>query len=222
MILIIDKHKRGRESVAEMFYYMGILAYGTTPMDGLSEISTAYSAVLITSPDSIPEIEEYVSRLRAYCSVPIFALCDEDRPSFDGCFRSSSYSSTVAMGIADYQRKNGLAVIGTYRLAGIDACADLPEIEYFRKKLPFTKTEAMILRYLIKAYPRAIPPKEILKYAFKPSRRPEVASVRTHISIMNKKFSAIAGKYLTFPGSEGGYLIATPEMLEKRRESAKA
>ena len=32
MLLIIDQQKKNADSVCEMFYYMGILAYGAAPM----------------------------------------------------------------------------------------------------------------------------------------------------------------------------------------------
>jgi len=217
MILIIDKSKRTRESVSEMFYYMGILSYPAAPMDALSEISTAYGAVLITSTDGIPDPRDYVARLRSYAPLPIFALSYEHSELFDGCFNPDSYSSTVALGIARHLASIGRHVPGTYRLAGIVADADIATSTYFDKPLKFTKTETMILRYLISSYPRPATPTDVLKYAFKASRRPEVSSVRTHISVMNKKFSALAGKPLTLPATDSGYVIATPEAVMERR-----
>ncbi len=217
MILIIDHNKRRRESVSEMFYYMGILSYPAAPMEALSEISTLYSAVLFSSTDDIHELSRYVGKLRSYAPVPVFALADEASDIFDGCFPSTAYSSTVAVGIARYLDARGLHVLGTYRLEGISANADIPTPTYFDKTLKLTKTETMILRYLIRSYPNPQPPADILKYAFKASRRPEAASVRTHISVMNKKFTAVAGKPLTVHATDSGYLIATPEILEERR-----
>lgn len=217
MILIIDQSKRTRESVSEMFYYMGILSYPAEPMEALSEISTAYSAVLVTSTDGIPDPRDYVSRLRSYAPIPIFALSDGYSELFDGCFNPESYSSTVALGIARHLGEMGRHVLGTYRLAGIIADADVAAPTYFDKPLKFTKTETMILRYLISSYPRPATPAEVLKYAFKASRRPEASSVRTHISVMNKKFTAIAGKPLTLPATDSGYVIATPEAVMERR-----
>ncbi len=216
MILVIDKSKRQRDTITDMFYYMGILSYGAGPMDALHEVSRMYSAVLVSSLIGIPDPKDYISKLRSYSDIPIFALSDEQNPLFDGCFGKNVYSSTLAVSVAKYIRERGERPFGIYRLAGIEASADVTVATYFDKKLGFTKTETMILRYLIKSYPSPAPAKDILKYAFRATRRPEVASVRTHISVMNKKFSALSGVALTFPSDEAGYVIATPELRSKR------
>ncbi len=198
-----------------MFYYMGILAHSVSPSEALSEISTLYRAVLLTSPDGIPEPSEYFERLRRYCALPIFGISSQGIAGLDACFPEGSYSSTVASEIAAHLASHGMSAPGIYRLSGIEASADAPEVTYLGSTLSLTKTECMILRCLIASYPRAATPRDILKYAFKPSRKPEAASVRTHISVMNKKFTKATGRALTFPATGGGYLLATPEMIEK-------
>ncbi len=199
---------------------MGILAYGVAPMAALSEVSRMYSAVLVSSLVGVPDPEDYISKLRSYADIPIFALSDEYNPLFDKCFGTNIYSSTLATSIAAYLTERGERPLGIYRLAGIDASADEARATYFDKDLGFTKTETMILRYLIKVYPTPAVAKDILKYAFRATRRPEVASVRTHISVMNKKFARISGMPLTFPSQEAGYVIATPELRQRQREEA--
>lgn len=219
MVLVIDKSKRQRDTITEMFYYMGILAYGAAPMPALSEVSKRYSAVLISSLVGVPDAEDYISKLRSYSDLPIFGLSEEYNPLFDRCFNPNIYSSTLATTIAAYLEERGERPIGIYRLAGIEASADEPRATYFDHDLGFTKTETMILRYLIKVYPAPAPAKDILKYAFRATRRPEAASVRTHISVMNKKFSRLVGVPLTFPSAEVGYIIATPELRQQRKEA---
>ena len=219
MILVIDKAKRQRDTITDMFYYMGILSYGAAPMEALNEISRMYSAVLVSSLVGIPDPKDYISRLRSYSDIPIFALSDEPNPLFDGCYSNNIYSSTLAISIAKYLRERDERPLGIYRLAGIEASADMTVATYFDKKLGFTKTETMILRYLIKSYPSPVSAKNILKYAFRATRRPEAASVRTHISVMNKKYSRLTGVKLTFPSDEAGYVIATPELRNERIEA---
>lgn len=216
MILITDNNKKRRESVSEMFYYMGILSYPTSPIEALSEISTEYSAVLVISDEGIHDLDDYIGRLRSYAPIPIFSLFEGQDELFDAGFNYTSYSSTVALGIAKHLSERGLRVLGTYRLAGICADADAPIPTYFDKPLKLTKTETMILRYLIRSYPNPTSPTNVLKYAFKASRRPEAASVRTHISVMNKKFLSVTGRPLTLSAAESGYVIATPEIIEAR------
>lgn len=217
MVLVIDKSKRQRDTITDMFHYMGILSYGVSPMDALSEVSRMYSAVLVSSLVGVADPRDYISKLRSYANIPIFALSDEPNPLFDGCFGQNIYSSTLAIAVAKYLTEEGERPIGIYRLAGIDASADITTATYFDNDLSFTKTETMILRYLIKTYPTPVPAKHILKYAFRATRRPEIASVRTHISVMNKKFARLSGVPLTFPCDEMGYVIATPELRHKRR-----
>ena len=112
--------------------------------------------------------------------------------------------------------RRGKRAIGSYSLAGIDAGCDLRLPTYFDKEIPLTKTETMILRYLIRIYPRKAKAVEILCHAFKSGRDPEVASVRTHISVMNKKFKKEFGKNLISSFEGGGYTVLTPEYSENR------
>lgn len=217
MILVIDKSKRQRDTITDMFYYMGVLAYGTSPMEALAEVSHLYSAVLVSSLVGVADARDYLEKLRSYSGIPIFALTDEPIPYFDGCFGRNIYSSTLAVSVAKYQRERGERTLGVYRLAGIDASADTAYATHLDRKLGFTKTETMILRYLIRSYPNPASAKDILKYAFRATRRPEAASVRTHISVMNKKYYSVVGTTLTFPSDEAGYVIATPELRSRRK-----
>ena len=84
---------------------------------------------------------------------------------------------------------------------------------YFGKPLPLTKTEAMILKTLIVTYPRPTSAKEVLKYAFKQNKTPEASNIRTHISVINKKFRAVAERNLIALTVGEGYVILTPELM---------
>ena len=219
MVLIIDTSKRTAESISDIFYYMGILSKAATPKEALSEISPIYKAVLISNPDTFPDIEDYVDRLSSYAQLPLFSISDNPRSPllghlFDKNYHNSVYSSSLATDIMRIQSERSLSPIGTYRLAGIDASCDLAKVTALNDVIPFTKTEVMILRYLIASYPEAQSPKNILKYAFKQNRKPEITSIRTHISLMNKKFRGIRGKNLVISIPEKGYVISTPEIMQ--------
>ena len=217
MILIINKNKKDSRGLAEMLHYMGILAYGTTPSDALSEISISYSAVIIMKPDTLASKEDYCTRLRSYANVPIFALTDTvnsiDSVIFDGVIKSGSYASKIFGYIVNYCETHSLKSPGTYKLAGIDASEYLNMPTYFNKALPFTKTETMLLRAMIVSYPTPLSAKNILKYAYRQSKIPELSNVRTHISVMNKKFRNIADRNIITLSTGRGYTILTPEML---------
>lgn len=221
MLLIISQSKKVARSVAETFYYMSILSYGTTPHEALSEVSNLYRAALIINPEGFPDIIDYVNRIRSYKSdLPIFAILDGEAPPvyddiFDACFTKPSFTPALAEKIITYANKYNRARIGDYYLAGFDASSSMIGVYYFHTKVDLTKTEAMILRYLIRAYPLPQRADKILKYAFKPSRTPEPSSIRTHLSLMNKKFEASIGRRMIGFEPGRGYVVLTPEYLRK-------
>lgn len=218
MILIINKSRREARGLSDMFYYMGILAYGATPTEALSEISPIYRAIIIMNPDSLPDKEDYVSRLRSYACIPVFAISthqdSNDAILFDGIIKKGMYSSNIYKYISEYSNLHGTKLAGNYQLAGINASCDLNVPAYFFKALPFTKTETMILRTLIRTYPQPTSAKEILKYAFRPAKAPDISNIRTHISIMNKKFREATGRNIITFEVSAGYRVLTPEIID--------
>ena len=221
MILVIDKHKRAAANLSDALSYMGFVSVGLTPNEALSEISTLYRAVIITSVEALPDAEDYVRRLRSYTkSIPIFAIFDlpDNKYShlFSACFKRGTYASRLAENIISYCDSADLPLPGHYALAGIDISVDLRTPTYFFTPLPFTKTELMILRYLFRIYPATAKSEQILKYAYRPTKRPAPSNIRTHISIINKKFKAIAERNLVYQVFGKGYSILTPEILEKQ------
>lgn len=219
MVLIISSSKKTAEVISDMFYYMGVVSYAATPTEALSEFSGLYRAALVINPDILPDHEDFVRKLRSYASsVPIFAVADHDghnKDVFDGTFDDSIYSSTLIEQIIRYQSERGLPLCAHYRLAGIDASCTTERVTYFDKAIDFTKTETMIMRYLIASYPNPQSAKRIIKYAYKPTKKPELSSIRTHISVMNKKFKEVTGKSLCLSVEKEGYVIATPKIIKE-------
>ena len=219
MVLIISSSKKTAEVISDMFYYMGVVSYAATPTESLSEFSALYRAALVINPLSLPDHEDFIRKLRSYASsIPIFAVADRDGHNedvFDGTFKDSIYSSTLLEEIIRYQSERGLPLCAHYRLAGIDASCTAVRVTYFDKPIDFTKTETMIMRYLIASYPNPQSAKRIVKYAYKPSKKPELSSIRTHLSVMNKKFREIAGKNLCLSVDKEGYVIATPKVVKE-------
>lgn len=223
MLLIISQSKKTARSLAEAFHYMSILSYGATPHEALSEISNLYRAVLIINPDEFPDILDYVNRIKSYKSdIPIFAILDGEAPSyypdlFEACFTRSISAPSIASKIISHANQNNLLGIGDYYLAGFDASSHTVGVYYFHTKLSLTKTEAMILRYLIRSYPIPQKAESILKYAFKSSRSPEPSSIRTHLSLMNKKFEESIGIKMISLEPGRGYVILTPEYVYNKK-----
>lgn len=215
MVLIISTSKRKAQITNEIFYYMGVLSYAATPTEALSEISGVYRAALVLDPQDLPDTVSFISKLKSYASlIPIFAISDSNdyqKDVFDGNFKNSVYSSTLIEKIVEYQYNHKLPLSAHYRVAGIDASCDSERVTFFDKTISFTKTEVMILRYLIVSYSTPQDARSILKYAYKHSKKPESASIRTHISVMNRKFRDSTGKHLFFSIEKEGYVISTPE-----------
>ena len=218
MILIINRSKRDAVNLADMFYLMGILAHGVTPSEALSEISLQYKVALIVSPEALCDRSDFVSRLRSYASIPVIALTDSadgrDGRIFDLVLKRNSYGSKIIESIRSFCESVGIQPPGTYSLEGIKASAVSKTPTFIHHELPLTKTETMVLRTLIKTYPRRVSAFEILKYAFRQSRLPDISNVRTHISVINKKFRAIQGENLIGFEEGRGYVILTPDVLK--------
>ena len=218
MILIINKSKKDAQRLSEMLYFMGIVSYGASLTEAFSEISTSYSAVIVMNPNTLADKADFATRLRLYASLPIFAVTDVKDPTddliFDCTINAAPHASKILKYVTDYCIQRGLKPPGTYKLAGIDASAYLTTPSYYNKALPFTKTELMLLRTLIATYPTPINAKTILKYAFKPSKKPELSNVRTHVSVMNKKFREISERNIIALTPSEGYRVLTPELAE--------
>lgn len=208
MILITDTDKTRRDTVAEMFYYMGILAHAVRPDAVESEIGNGYSALLFTAPDHTPNAEEIADKARKSGLITVVAIREGESDVYDLTFPKGTYSAAIATAITRHRTELGLSALGRYECMGLDASCDKPVPTYLGEPLSLTRTEAMILRYLIHSYPRSVTPKEVLTYAFRGSRAPEPSSVRTHISIMNKKLRATLGCTLTEQSGKGGYVLA--------------
>lgn len=227
MLLIIDNQLKYGVSLAASFSYMGILAYSVKPSDALSELCPLYRAIIIKEPERLADICDFVSRLRTYRSdIPVFALCDTmtvDAHSklFNGIFPLSSTAKEIAIGIILKSRELRCLEIGEYKLAGINSSCTIRETEYFFKILKLTAKESMILRFLIRSYPHEQTSATILKYVFHPAKRPEPSAVRTHISAINKVFEKATGSKIIQSIQGAGYIIATPEIIEKRLLASK-
>ena len=223
MILIISQSKKLSRNISETFHYMSILSYGATPHEALSEISSRYKAALIVKPSEFPDIKDYINRIRSYKSnLPIFALTEADYEPiydeiFDKVFTKPTLTPSLAQKIIKYANENNLSRIGEYHIGGFNASSYLVGVTYFSTPIKFTKTEAMILRYLAVSYPTPQSADMIIKYAFRANRAPEVSGIRTHISVMNSKLEkCINKKMFTFvPGK--GYIVMTPEYLYMKK-----
>ena len=220
MILVIDKSKSAASNLADAFHTMGILSHALTPSEARCEISHIYRAIVVTSASSIPDLGEYISTLKRYApKIPIFAVgeaSDEHKGLFCRVFPLGTYAAQIISKIESACVEMGYPLPGHYTLAGIDASSFRGESTLFGNPLPFTKTENMILRCLIRAYPTEMSAESILTYAYKRDRMPEAPNVRTHVCLLNKKFELICGRPLITTAYGKGYIIMTPEEAESK------
>ena len=229
MILVIDKSQKDASVASEILYNMGLLSHAITPSKAASEVSNRYRAILITSPEALGDADEYVTMLRKFSlGAPIFALYSDkaefdsvkfSQNPFDKIFYGTGISYDLIVDIIKYQQARGLKIIGNYKILGLNVSVFTEEFSFFDTPVSFTKTEVMIIRFLTVTYPTPAKATDILKFAFKSTKCPEVSNIRTHISAINKKIS----KYLKRPfiASENklGYTVSTPPTLEIYQKS---
>lgn len=224
MILIIHTIKRKAQAISDIFHYMGILSAPSTPIEAVSEPERKYRAVLVADPDDMPDAEGLVENLRSYNPrAPIFAITNSPGRSyahgiFNETFTNDMYSSELIEGITKYQKDRGLPITAKYTLSGIDASCDTEQVRIFDESISFTKTETMILRYLIASHPIPQDAESILRYAFKPLRKPEIASIRTHVSVMNKKSRESIGRNLLCAIPNRGYVLLVPRSTNMKEK----
>lgn len=130
-----------------------------------------------------------------------------DGSLFDGIIEGEIFTprsvERICLSLALYGREP----LGAYTGGGIDASVDAAGVFCSGERIPLTRTETMIVRYLIHRSPRSATAEEILAHAFRQTRAPEPTSVRTHISIINKKFRETVGRPLTAPSDDGTYSL---------------
>jgi len=229
LILIVDRALKKAKTLSEIFYYMGVISTPTTPDRALKLVTNRHRAIIISNPEELLCPEELIRNLKTLSlGSPVFALCSDRRDfiakhkrlseMFNEVYNDKTFSSTFMRSIVKYQRANRLPAAGDYKLAGLDASVFRNGIYYFDLPIPFTKTESMIIRYLIRMYPTPARLTDIMKNAFKSSKRTELSNIRTHISFINKKHREYVGRPLIFSELRVGYRILTPEMAEYKKE----
>ena len=214
MILVVSKSKRSSERLSEMFNIAGYLSYGLTPSQAINEISPRYRAVILiadghASPTSLASV---ISACSAHAlKIPVFSIGECTELMVAEKFPEGMSVSSILKRIIRYLVINNKPIIGKYKCAGFDVSSDSARVMYFDKEIRLTKTEKMILRFLTRSYPLPVSADKIIKYAIRPSRSPEPSSIRTHISVMNKKFKATIGRQMIEFCDKEGYILITPE-----------
>ena len=209
MLLILSDNKPTAETVCNMFYYLGILSfaesYGTVKAEDIRQSS----AVLMLRFD-IPQALRFLSLMKETESdKPLFACCDTDIlvntiPDLKiHVFESEVSFPEIASRLIAGER----SCLGKYEAAGV--CADRKNACATVNGTPLrlTKTELMIVRYLCATYPLRQRAERIRSFCWRSARMPEIANVRTHISVINSKAKKALGRQLISCGIKCGYVL---------------
>ena len=182
-----------------------------------------YRAILVTSPEAPGIDEEFVSMLRRFSlGAPIFALyAGENGPEnavfsnfYDKVYPESEISYDLISDIIKYQGSRGMKTVGNYKVIGLDVSVFTSTPAFFDVPVSLTKTEIMIIRLLTVTYPTPVKAADILKFAFKSAKCPEISNIRTHVSSINKKLSPMLERPFISSESRIGYKVTTPPALE--------
>ncbi len=219
MILIIDNDKGSAQAIADIFSFMGIISRAATPTEALKEISLKYKAVILHRPEYMPDAEAMARIILSQYNMPIFTV-SSNRGMYEKCklftknYDCNTEMTKTAESIVSTVSQVLDIEFGYYRTAGIEIAPRHGRTTMLGVPIPLTKTETAIMRYLILTYPIPQSAKDIIKYAFKPSKQPELTSIRTHLSLMNKKFKSVISRNIIISIQEKGYVISTPEILQ--------
>ena len=219
MILVIDRDGKNASAFSDMLSYMGVVSQGTSAARALSMLSGIYSAAIVINPSRLADARDFLERARSYASVPIFVLAAREEcfpllGLIDGILDEGTSAAMALSAIREHCLERGLSAPGDYRLAGIDASVTERKVTYFSEPIALTKTETMLLRAFIRSYPAPLDAKSILEYVFRASRMPDVSNVRTHVSIINKKWREATGENIIETSPRDGYRLATARLRE--------
>ena len=208
MLIITDFNQERREALAELYHYMGVLTLAVSPNELKYSIDPGANAILFASIDGIDARGDMLREIRMYTDLPIFAITDTVISGFERTFSNSDTYPDILHGIREYGESHKSRAIGDYERCGISVSAFTGDTSFLGEPLPLTKSEIMILRYIIAIYPRPASAEGILRYAFRASRSPEISGVRTHLSVMNKKFREAFGRCLITSDEREGYRLS--------------
>ena len=214
MLLIINSQKKRAVGLSDALRLMGYLSCPLTPSEIGAKMSPAFKAAIIFSGSGIADPEALIRTVRTYNrSLPLFLIGEGDYPENEILKTlpvDSSATATVKT-VTSELKKRGLPLPGDYRALGFCATVDLPTATYFGTPIGLTRSETMILRYLIASYPAPRSAKDILSYAYRQSRLPESGCVRTQLSCMNRKLREATGHAMTEYIPELGYRLTSPK-----------
>lgn len=217
MILLVSTKIKHADGLCLDFWYAGVLSHAVKPSEIASEIGPRYRAAIVLCPHELADTDTFISKLRSYDpELSVFAISDTPvSERYTGVFAPGT---PVNLMMSKIIRADRYANAGQYRLAGLNFSFCSLYTKFFTAPFPLTRTEAMVLKFLMRAYPLYATANEILTYSFKKARTPEPGAVRTHVSSINRKFQERFGRPLIVSSAGNGYIILTPEYAEEHEE----
>jgi DNA-binding response OmpR family regulator len=212
MIRIFSENAQDAAAISEIFYYLGILAQASDYHT--EDIHCDYKSVLLLPPYSDEHVSALLHNMRN--AMPVFAIERKLSCSTAEIFRNAGVimlpdscpPPMLPQLIASAQRSSGARyVIGDYYASGVRASNEWSYAISGKYKIPLTRTELMIVRYLCAVYPERKGSSDIMKNAFREGRSTELSNIRTHISMINKKSERISGDPLISSVPREGYCI---------------
>lgn len=217
MILLVSTKIKHAEGLCLDLWYAGVLSHAVKPSEITAEIGPRYRAAIVLNPHELADTDTFISKLRSYDpELPVFAISDVPvSERYTGAFHPGTPANFMMTKII---RSDRYANAGQYRLAGLNFSFGSLYSKFFLSPFPLTKTESMVLKFLMRAYPVHVTANEILTYSFKVTKAPEVGAVRTHVSSINRKFQKRFGRPLIVSSPGNGYIILTPEYAAEHDE----
>lgn len=213
MLLIVSKPKIQAEDLSDMMNFMGVLSLAATPTEAIFEISENYRALIVISGEKIEEETEGALLHRAKeLQLPTFSLSKDENSNYDFTLKRTLSASEILSSITSYCKSYGYRLPGEYVAEDLDLSLAHREALCYSESITLTRTEAMIVKALLRFYPRPAKASEILKIAFRAKRLPDEASIRTHISKINKKAMIISGRPLISNFDKLGYVLYQKEL----------
>jgi len=211
MILILSEDACARKTVSDMLYILGVICDEHSTSDEILPSASLYRAVFIALPgENIEGYKQFVRRRLG--NIPIFTVLDryslrDSRSDIEYAFKYGEGIPQILSSVIKICKSRSLPPPCEYKRHGLDASFDLCGVYYNGRLLSLTKTETMIIRALIISYPKPLYASGILTLAFRSSRTPEVANVRTHISVINKKLLFLTGRRFISSNEAGKYIL---------------
>lgn len=224
MVLIVSAEESLGVSICEKLYYMGIPSVRADASAPLTKINSRYDAVIFTEPFSSSDDRELVRGIKYMTlGAPAVAvlrsperLREDERALFDKLLTPIASSLELKTALEECCRECDRQVPGSYRMLGIDASIELDDVYFYSLPIKTTRSEAMIIRTLLRFHPTPVDARVILSHAFRERRAPDAAAIRTHVCSINKKFSHISGRKIIESKDGEGYVVLLPEVATVR------